>query len=193
MTKINNRKDILLLLLYSPGRTDKVNEPIAGRTRLLKMLFLFRAEALEHFRRGTEITEDNFYSFFPWDFGPFSTEVYDDLSFFTLRGFIESSSTTEETLPESAAEWEMWLSAWKPDSSLESISDEYEEEQFQLTEKGMRFAADLFSSLATNQKKLLKEFKARMVAVPLRALLRYVYENYPEQTSRSQIREEVIG
>ena len=38
---INNRKDILLLLLYSPGVTEKYNEPIKGRTRILKMLFIF--------------------------------------------------------------------------------------------------------------------------------------------------------
>ena len=39
---INNRKDILLLLLYSPGVTEQINEPIKGRTRILKILFIFK-------------------------------------------------------------------------------------------------------------------------------------------------------
>lgn len=192
MKKVNNRKDILLLLLYSPGQTDEPNQPIVGRTRLVKMLFLFKTEVLEHFKRGTEINEHNFYDFFPWNFGPFSTEVYDDLAFFELRGFIKCSGRTEETLPESAAEWEMWLSASRADIASEAIS-EYEEEEFQLTEKGEEFAAQLYATLSTNQKKLLKEFRAQTTLTPLRGLLRYVYENYPEQTTRSEIREEVVG
>ena len=32
MTKKLTGKDILLLLLYLPGKTDKKNEPIIGRT-----------------------------------------------------------------------------------------------------------------------------------------------------------------
>jgi hypothetical protein len=34
-------KHILLLLLYSPGNSDHPNEPLVGRTRIIKMLFLF--------------------------------------------------------------------------------------------------------------------------------------------------------
>lgn len=106
---IDNRKDVLLLLLYSPGRTDSPNEPIDGRTRLTKMLFLFKEEAFKAFRAGTSINEENFYQFFPWNFGPFSRDVYDDLTFFELRGFIEKGESEEETLPEAAAEWDRWL------------------------------------------------------------------------------------
>jgi len=109
--EINNRKDILLLLLYSPGVSKSYNEPIEGKTRLVKMLFLFKTEVLPHFRRGTKITEENFYEFFPWDFGPFSAQVYDDIAFFMLRGFVESSAAEGDGLPESAAEWEKWLGA----------------------------------------------------------------------------------
>jgi len=48
-SRITNRRDILLLLLYSPGVSSQVNEPIAGRTRLVKMLFLFKKELLGQF------------------------------------------------------------------------------------------------------------------------------------------------
>src|SRR5689334_16416400 len=136
VTKINNRRDVLLLLLYSPGKSGEFNEPIVGRTRLVKMLFLFKTEALEHFRRGTEINSDNFYEFFPWDFGPFSTQVYDDLVFFMLQGFIESRLTEEESLPESAAEWDLWLEKTGAKESVDSV-EIYQDESFKLTPKGV--------------------------------------------------------
>lgn len=189
---VDNRRDILLLLLYSPARTDRPNEPIAGRTRLMKMLFLFREEALRHFRQNIEIDADSFYEFFPWDFGPFSRDVYDDLMFFELRGFIEYEHADEETLPESAAEWERWLALSRADSGENSVT-EYDEPVFRLTEKGLAFAGDLYTTLMPEQKKLLREFKARLQSVPLRALLKYVYENYESQTTRSKIKETVFG
>jgi len=190
--RIDNRRDILLLLLYSPGRTDELNEPIVGRTRLMKMLYLFREEALTHFRKGTSIDSGNFYEFFPWHFGPFSRDVYDDLMFFELRGFVEPQDSEEETLPESAAEWEEWVTLSRSDTG-ESPVTEYDEQTFRLTKRGADFAAELYASLTGEQKRLLREFKGRLQTVPLRALLRYVYENYEEMTTKSKIREEVVG
>jgi len=190
--RIDNRRDILLLLLYSPGRTEQANEPIAGRTRLMKMLFLFREEALKHFRGGVQIDSDNFYQFFPWDFGPFSREVYDDLTFFELRGFIEREDSDEDALPESAAEWELWLAMSRADTGEDPVS-EYDEQVFRLALKGEEFAAELYATLTVEQKQLLREFKARLLKVPLRALLKYVYENYESQTTKSKIKEQVVG
>lgn len=190
--KIDNRKDILLLLLYSSGTGESYNEPIAGRTRLVKMLFLFKKEVLSHFRRGTDIDEDNFYKFFAWNFGPFSRDVYDDLTFFILRGFIESSTSEDESLPEAAAEWGEWVKS----SGAEQISDEiqeYQEEEFSLTQKGEAFVSSLYETLSKSQKQLLKEFKRRTSSAPLRAILRYVYSEYPELTDRSQIKEKLFG
>lgn len=189
---IDNRKDMLLLLLYSPGRSDKPNEPIDGRTRLTKMLFLFKEEALCHFRTGTKVNEENFYRFFPWNFGPFSRDVYDDLTFFELRGFIERSESDEETLPEAAAEWDKWLNLSRADLGDDNYS-EYDEEEFKLTQKGEAFAKLLYDSLSPDQRRLLKSFKAKLAKTPLKALLQYVYTNYPSQTTKSQIKEQVLG
>lgn len=191
MAKLNNRKDILLLLLYSPGKTGQLNESIAGKTRLIKMLFLFKKEALPHFCRGTEITEENFYAFFPWNFGPFSSQVYDDLIFFTLRGFIESSSAPQESLPESEEEWDKWLDESGTNES--GGFDPYEEETFVLTETGVNFTKQIYDSLSSSQRKLLTQFKSRLSVAPLRAILRYVYKSYPEETKFSTIKEEVLA
>jgi hypothetical protein len=190
--KINNRRDILLLMLFSPGVGDAINEPIVGRTRLVKMMFLFKREALEQFRRGTEITEENFYQFFAWNFGPFSIQVYDDLTFFTLRGFIESSSTQdEEALPESVEEWEKWLT--EVGASESNDVNVYEEEELKLTDAGVRFTRSLYDVLTGSQKRTLKEFKARLSRAPLRAILKYVYKTYPELTEKSKIKGAVLG
>lgn len=190
--RIDNRRDILLLLLYSPGVGETPNEPVSGRTRLIKALFLFKTEALPHFPKGTSITAENFYEFFPWTFGPFSRQVYDDIGFFQLRGFLAEEPTEEDTLPESAAEWEEWLRSPQSGTRDPSFSD-YEEQTFRLTEKGAQFAKGLYDLLTTDQRTLLREFKARIVRTPLRALLRYVYEKYPDQIINSEIREQVLG
>jgi hypothetical protein len=189
---LNNRKDILLLLLYSPGLHDATNEPIAGRTRLTKMLFLFREEALQHFKAGSSITAVNFYEFFPWDFGPFSTQVYDDLLFFTLRGFVEALvAAADDVLPEEAAEWEKWTEI--NDLASNEDGNDFQEELFRLTDKGSAFTKELYDQLDGPQQKLLREFKIRTTRVPLRALLQYVYSNYPDQIVNSKIREQVLG
>lgn len=191
--RINNRRDILLLLLYSPGIDDAPNRPIVGRTRLVKMLYLFKEEALSHFRKGTDISKENFYEFFAWNFGPFSTQIYDDLKFFELRGFIAQEDSGTDTTPESAAEWEMWLSSSLPDASDDAYS-EYHEEQFQLTDAGCTFVEDnLYSNLTDTQQRFLKTFRAKLEAKPLKAILNYVYDHYPDLTVKSTIQEQVLG
>jgi hypothetical protein len=192
--RIDNRKDVLLLLLYSPGKGKSVNEPIVGRTRLVKMLFLFKMEALAHFRKGTQINDENFYSFFAWDFGPFSSQVYDDLTFFILRGFVENPDSQEESLPESAEEWEHWLESGVESGSEESEVTDYREEEFKLAAKGARWVRDnLWVCLSDSQKELLWQFKAKLAGAPLRALLKYVYTQYPKMTSQSKIKDEILG
>jgi len=190
--RINDRRDVLLLLLYSPGKSNSPNEPITGRTRLVKMMFLFLKEALDHFSRGTEISVDRFYAFFPWSFGPFSAQIYDDLTFFTLRGFVQSSSSDEEAIPESAAEFEKWVSESGTDDQQYEFGV-YEEESFTLTQSGMDFSERLYKQLTPSQTQLLKEFKARLVEKPLRGILRYVYSEYPDFTDKLQIKDEVLG
>lgn len=189
---VTNRKDILLLMLYSPGKTDQKNEPMSGRTRLVKALYLFRREVLPHFKQGTEITEQNFYEFFPWHFGPFSAEVYDDLAFFILNKFVELRSSAEEPMEASSAEWQAWITGMGADG-LDPEEQTYVEEQFRLTHKGVEFVEKkLWPSLSSAQIGLLKEFKKK-VQSPLRAILRYVYSTYPESIEKSQIKDEVLS
>ncbi|MCK4874066.1 MAG: hypothetical protein KAS72_15190 [Phycisphaerales bacterium] len=190
--RIDNRRDILLLLLYSPGVCNQPNEPVVGSTRLVKMLFLFREEVLPQFRKGTKIDSQNFYQFFPWWFGPFSRQVYDDLNFFILRDFIQADESDEDTLPQSLGEWELWLSGSSGADDESAIVD-YVEHEYCLTDRGLRFTAALYEQLTANQRKTLCTFKKRMLQAPLRSILKYVYERYPDQIERSEIKDQVLN
>ena len=190
MLKINNKKDILLLLLFSPGVKNMTNEPIKGRTRILKMLFLFKEEVLRYFKKDTDINDDNFYKYFSWNFGPFSTEVYDDITFFLLRGFIAIRDSDEEILLESALEEQHWrLSSGIQWSDVRDTYQEFTEEEFYLTKKGKQFTEEkLYSCLSKSQKNLLKNFKKKMNTASLRVILRYIYKEYPSMTNKSKIK-----
>ena len=193
--EIDNRKDILLLLLLSPGISSEFNEPIIGRTRLVKMLYLFQMEYLDKFKKANNLTNklNQFYEFKPWKFGPFSQEVYEDINFFTLRNFI-SAQKKETAIEESATEFFNWQTTLGDDSIQDGTSqDEYVDEEFRLTPKGRAFAEKLYNLLNTNQKKLLEDLKSYANSSQLRALLFYVYSNYPEYTDKSIIKDEVLG
>jgi len=69
----------------------------------------------------------------------------------------------------------------------------YEEEAFCLTEKGEAFSKQMFDRLNDNQRKLLSAFKTKLGTAPLRGILRYVYQTYPDQTINSKIKNEVLG
>jgi uncharacterized protein len=188
---VDNRKDILLLLLYSPGIGTVVNEEISGRTRFMKMVFLFNREIFPSIRKGLAIDENRLYPFESWIYGPYSREVLDDLTFFILRGFIEDPKPSrDEALAESAQEWRRWT-ADLDESGLDQV-EEYNEVAFHLTDKGCQFAAGLWASLTDQQALLIRRFKKKMLSAPLRALLQYVYVSYPEMTEKSIIKESVL-
>jgi uncharacterized protein len=192
--KINNKKDILLLFLYSPGVSDMLNEPIKGRTRLIKLLFIFYKEGLKHFKSNSEINENNFYNFFPWNFGPFSQQVYDDLTFFQLSNFIDLQSISSDSEGISYEEFNYWTESTGINYGSEySSEDDFVEQSIKLTEKGMEYVSKLYNTLTDFQKSLLKSLKAKFNSTPLRAILRYVYQTYPEFASNSTIKENILG
>jgi len=69
-----NRSDMLLLLLYAPGLSGKIMEPIKGKTRLQKEVFLAQKEL----RKAGIFT---YYPFRPYKYGPYSIELYDDIEY----------------------------------------------------------------------------------------------------------------
>lgn len=184
------RKDILLALLFSPSeRGGEVNQPICGRTRLAKMFFLFKKEVWPKLRLGDVIPEQELPEFYAWRFGPFSKEVYSDIDFFRSIGFLETTEI-EAASDEEAMELAHWLKGTDG-----TDANEYREECFVLSGDGQRYVREkgLWEALNEEQRHGLADFKKRMVNAPLYAIISYVYRKYPETTSKSEIRESVLG
>lgn len=193
MAKALSGKHILLLLLYSPGvETDK-NEPVEGRTRIIKMMFLFDREISKNFFKDADFECKSFPEFVPWNYGPFSKELYNDIEFFINNEFIETHSLSSELTEVELDEFENWMEDYLFEDEKELIFNIQNEECFQLSQQGIKFVEDkIYNELSTEQKNLLIELKKRINSASLTSILRYVYLKYPECTKKSKIKNRVI-
>jgi len=185
-------RDILLLLLYVPGATGEFNEPIRGRTRLTKIMFIFEKEIYEAYRFDRIIPANEMPEFYAWDFGPFSKDIFDDIEFFRRIGFIEVRATTElEAGVEEAGEHQRWQEMASADEETDPGDyAEFTEETFQLTDRAISFIEKegLYEALSDNQRSILQEYKRRFNGASLYAILQYVYGKYPDMTKQSKIK-----
>jgi uncharacterized protein YwgA len=76
-----NRMDLLLLLLFADGIDGRENEPIEGKTRLQKELFLSQKMLKDH-----KISKP--YSFRPYHYGPYCKDIYSDIEWLKNEGII---------------------------------------------------------------------------------------------------------
>lgn len=185
-------KRLLLLLLYSPGVTGDPCEPIEGRTRLTKMVFLFEEEVAEDFRRDKAVELED-YGFEAWKYGPMSRKLFEDLEFLQSIGFVETGPASDTSgLSEEAGEYR----AFEIEGEIANGADveSYQPDSFRLSETGKAFVKErLYPELSPAQRDLLRSFKASLNGRPLRSILRYVYQRYPEMAEESEIREKVLG
>lgn len=182
-----NGKDLLLAFLYSPGIKSNNNEPIVGRTKLTKMMFLFEKQIYSRFFEDSLQIE--LPSFEPYFFGPFSRQLFEDLSFFESIGMIEA---TETNIPISAAdivesngvfdEEDEWV-----DASFDEATDMYEL-SYTLSQSGTKYVEEKIWPIFTQKQiETLVAFKAQINRISLDSLLRYVYKQYPEEAKKSKI------
>jgi uncharacterized protein len=191
----NNSKltsgDLLLLLIYSKGTTEGVNEPIVGRTRLVKMVFLFEKEVYKDFCKDRcLIEEQDLPDFFAWHFGPMSKEVLQDLEFFIKIHFIEAKEEKNTFAFEEAEEF----SSLTKDSSFDEDPEEvYIYQKYFLTDLGKKYVEEnLLPVLSQNQKEMLSKLKLRLNTASLTKILKYVYTKYPLSALKSKIAGKVI-
>ncbi|MEE8167533.1 MAG: hypothetical protein V3T58_01505 [Candidatus Hydrothermarchaeales archaeon] len=145
------RQVVPLLLLYA----DK-GRYISGRTRFQKMIFLAQKE-------GTDVEE--WYSFFPYDFGPYSAELQNDLD--VLAG--------EELITES------------PEHYGEKIGYQYF-----LTKKGENLIKKVLSNAKYRNSfirtlEALITIKTRYRFFSLEMIINEVYRKYPEYATFSRL------
>lgn len=183
--------DILLLLLYSKGVKDSINEPIIGRTRLTKTIFIFNKEFYKDFSKDNQLLPfDELPEFFPWKFGPMSKDVLEDLEFFIKINFIAVEEIANSLAYEEAQEYSFLME----DVSLANENEkEYVEEMYYLTDLGMKYIeSELLPCLSVSQLRIIEELKKNFNKASLKQILQYVYEKYPDFIEKSLIKDAVL-
>ena len=186
MEKLNGA-DYLLLLFYLPGVTNKYREPITGRTRITKMMFLFREEIFKKLELGDLTLESDLPNFEAYHYGPFSKDVHEQLALFTNIGFLEETLILINNRDESDLDED--ITGLNEDE--EEINSDYIS-QYKLTDVGAQYVEKkIIQCLDQKQIDFLIEFKKRINSITLNTLLSYVYNKYPKYAEKSRIRNKV--
>ncbi len=185
---IDNRKDILLLLLFVQGASKKTGEPIVGRTRFMKLVYLFEKELMQKLGSFKGV-KGKVHGFIPYYYGPFSKEVFEDIQFLENVSCINEESGEESSMAESSE-----LNFFYDDLIIDRIEKEEAEEDytepiFSLSEKGTEFAREMYEGISPSERKSLQDFKAKFNSLSLSALLHYVYSAYPKLAAESRIKD----
>ena len=175
------RRDLVLLLLG----IDSEESGLGGLTRLQKYLYLIEREY------DVKPTVNGF-EFLPYDFGPYSSKLYDDMQFLENLGYIRSEvsgTATEEEAYEADITFDNLFG-----QDIEDVgSDAYEERRYILTKKGLNKMLGILEKKEYKQSMDgIRKVKSRFAGHSLHDLLHYVYTKYPETTKESMIREAVL-
>lgn len=170
--------DAIVLLLGAPGGDRARPGYLEGVTRLEKLIFLLERETPVR----DWLTDDA--DFRSWRFGPFSSKVYQAADTLAAAELIRDSATNASN---SEDRWESFTGLMD-----ERDIDPFTTRTFELTDRGKRYYAALLRETPVNAEKVLSEFKERFGSLPLRQLVRYVYERYPQFTDKSEIRDQVL-
>lgn len=189
-TKELSGKDFLLALLYSSGKDSQENEPVFGRTKLTKMVYLFDKEIKKNFFEDIDIKLP---AFEPYNFGPFSKDLFDDLSFFLSIDFIRAKETlipisnAEKAENNFGIDYDLLDDEWA-EANFDESEQESVELAYSLSPQGEKYVIDhVWPLFSEPQKQNLKLFKKQINTISLDSLLRYVYNKYPDSATKSLI------
>lgn len=182
--------DYLLLLLFADKRS-----PILGAVRLEKMIFLFKEEIIKNLRNLGKIIDSNDLPIFkPYNYGPFSKDIYEQVEFFRGIGFIKVFNLNSQTEYDEIDEWEepgFIDELWKEDVGISIPDKKYF--KYQLTDKGSEFVEkQIKNDFTDEQYKIIEDFKRKITQIRIKDLLHYVYVKYPDFTEKSKILDEVL-
>lgn len=187
--------DYLLLLLYLDNQS-----PVFGAVRLMKMMFLFKVEISDLLKtKGLE--SDKLPQFFAYNFGPFDKEVYEQIELFKSIGFVTAEDVAVDTKDEMAEvddrEEETFLyDIYSQDKDFPEAKPDGKYMKYQIDKRGIEYVESRMlqdTPLTTEQRKILEDFKKKIVSLYPKQILKYVYTKYPEYTTRSLIKDEVLG
>lgn len=171
--------DLMLALLYAPGKSGTSGEPIDGITRLQKFLFLLKQGT----GPKTLVAQAKEYDYRPYKMGPFSEGVREDLQILQSAGLLRTEKL--EYLLTDDADRSL------DDPDRESTVKRVESNRFILTPEGLRAGKDLWTGMPAAEREGLAEFKKFFNSLSLRQLLIFVYEKYPKYAVASEIKEQL--
>jgi len=209
-TRISVRKFAILALLAAPDGSGQTARPIAGSTRLQKLLFLLWT-GLPRVADDRQLKFD--LSFQPERFGPADLGLYPDLDFLEALGHVARTRPGQRAdLPfvnpessvgiEEATERSLSFDYLMGDEEGAALLAEAEEteETLTITPQGLELLARLRATAVGRSAAVCERILELAAAVrtkfgqwPLPRLLRYVYSEFPAMTTRSEIRERVLG
>ena len=170
--------DAIVLVLGAPGGKEPPGR-LEGVTRLEKLIFLLERETPV---REWMTEKADFRSY---RFGPFSSKVYEAVDTLAAADLVRDSARNADDVTD---RWES-VNALMDEGDL----DPYTTRDFFLTPRGEQYYGALLSELPPNAEKVLADFKGKFARLPLRQLVRYVYERYPQFTDQSEIRDDILG
>ena len=182
--RVENAMDLLLTLLYAPGKKGTAAEPIEGITRLQKLLFLLQQDV------GPKqmVQEAEAYRYKAYKMGPYSEQLRGDLEELESAGIVVTKRLDYwlpddgDGVPEKGADFDT------PTRKTKRV----ESYRFSLSpDLGQKIGKDLWGSLAPKKREELAAFKAFFNSLSLRQLLIFTYEKYPKFTEASTIRKQL--
>lgn len=181
---LKTKAELLLALLYAPDNTNVA--AVEGITRLEKLLFLIKKET-ELFKNNLN---DKDFNFVPFRMGPWTQEVYDETDFLESLGLLNKQSigkkSPEDDIHTAQLFDSMVLTKYQKN---EYSPTQNSVEKFELTQKGMTAAANVWAKLTDQEKNEIIRIKRAFNRMNLRQFLRYVYKKYPDYASKSEIKE----
>lgn len=173
---IKSGLDLLMALFYSNNQ-----ERIEGVTRLVKLIFLLVNEGgFKEFERE--------YGFEAYDYGPWSSQVFDFTETIKELGLIkveERELTAFEEKDFDLIETELNVSE-VPEIKENKITI------FSLTPDGVKVGEVIYKNLSNEERERVEAIKRRYNKMPLADLLRYVYARFPQFTIKSLIRGKIV-
>jgi hypothetical protein len=170
--------DLVVLLLGAPSKTPALTGRLDGITRLEKLVFLTEREGtLERLKAESA-------DFRAYNYGPFSGKVYQAVDVLSAAGLLVDSAKLTPSDEDS----------WETEEVIgEEVAERYATRNFELTPRGRKYYDALVKQLPPDTESRFADLKERFGAVPLRALLRYVYTKYDDYIQNSLIRDQVLG
>ncbi len=174
---LKKRFEYILLLLYVKGYACRIGEGIKGITRFIKSLFLI--SKMTKLDKLVKV----YYDFVPYKIGPFDPAIYQDLKVLEMAGIVKRHTY----------KFKRPISAEQPIDEGFGFNDE--STIFTLTDEGMKYAKVLANWCNKKDRSILEDIrriKTTYGSAPVKKLLKYIYENYPEYTKESEVIEDIL-